>query len=263
MAHQPKPATVAAYQTLRATKIADTEATFGAIVGVNLFLKDGSLFDPNNTSEGTGPGVDTSDDVQEGQYNLYFTNQRAQDAVGGILTDTATIDFTYNQTTHSITADLKDLASTVGGSLIGITRDSKGRISQTKPVNPGDGIAITDSGTALTISLVGLPIYLVDEAGNQLTDESGNFLTDTATTGLPVNWTDVLSTPTTLAGYGITDAQRVGDPVRYPEYTLTTLPSAATYKGCMVICTNLTEGYRLVFSDGTNWLRLTNNTVAN
>jgi hypothetical protein len=40
--------------------------------------------------------------------NLYFTDERAQDAVGTILTDTATIDFTYDDATPSITADVKD-----------------------------------------------------------------------------------------------------------------------------------------------------------
>ncbi len=54
-----------------------------------------------------------------------------------------------------------------------------------------------------------------------------------------------------------------GDPMKMPAYTLLTLPSAATYIDCLVVCTNLTEGRRLVYSDGTNWLRLTNNTVAN
>lgn len=39
--------------------------------------------------------------------NLYFTDERAEDAVGGILTDTSTIDFTYNDGANTITADLK------------------------------------------------------------------------------------------------------------------------------------------------------------
>lgn len=38
----------------------------------------------------------TTDDLTEGSTNLYFTNERAEDAVGAILTDTATVDFTYN-----------------------------------------------------------------------------------------------------------------------------------------------------------------------
>lgn len=42
-------------------------------------------------------------DLAEGS-NLYFTNERAQDAVGGVLTDTATIDFTYNDAGNTISA---------------------------------------------------------------------------------------------------------------------------------------------------------------
>ena len=37
-----------------------------------------------------------------------YTDEQAQDAVGNILTDTATIDFTYDDTTPTITADVKD-----------------------------------------------------------------------------------------------------------------------------------------------------------
>ena len=37
-----------------------------------------------------------------------YTDEEAQDAVGTILTDTATIDFTYTDATPSITADVKD-----------------------------------------------------------------------------------------------------------------------------------------------------------
>jgi len=44
-------------------------------------------------------------EVDEGT-NLYFTDERAQDAVGTILVDTATINFTYNDGTPSIVADV-------------------------------------------------------------------------------------------------------------------------------------------------------------
>lgn len=44
-------------------------------------------------------------DLTEGA-NLYFTDERAQDAVGTILTDSSEIDFTYNDATPSITASI-------------------------------------------------------------------------------------------------------------------------------------------------------------
>jgi hypothetical protein len=49
--------------------------------------------------------VDDSSDITEGS-NLFFTDERAQDAVGTILTDSATIDLTYNDGSNTISADL-------------------------------------------------------------------------------------------------------------------------------------------------------------
>ena len=37
-----------------------------------------------------------TDGLNEGSTNLYFTTERAEDAIGAILTDTATVDLTYN-----------------------------------------------------------------------------------------------------------------------------------------------------------------------
>jgi hypothetical protein len=51
----------------------------------------------------------TTDGLSEGTTNLYFTNERAEDAIGAILTDTATVDLTYTDNGASagtITADV-------------------------------------------------------------------------------------------------------------------------------------------------------------
>ena len=56
----------------------------------------------------------STDGVAEGSTNLYFTTERAEDAIGAILTDTATVDFTYTDNSASagsITADVKLQAS--------------------------------------------------------------------------------------------------------------------------------------------------------
>lgn len=50
-----------------------------------------------------------TDGLNEGTTNLYFTNERAEDAIGAILTDTATVDLTYTDNGASagtITADV-------------------------------------------------------------------------------------------------------------------------------------------------------------
>jgi len=52
----------------------------------------------------------TTDALTEGATNKYFTDERAQDAVAAALTDTATIDITYNDVANTITADLKTVS---------------------------------------------------------------------------------------------------------------------------------------------------------
>lgn len=55
----------------------------------------------------TGVVVLDTDDIAE-STNLYYTDERAQDAIGTIITDSATIDFTYNDGVPSITASVID-----------------------------------------------------------------------------------------------------------------------------------------------------------
>ena len=71
-----------------------------------------------------------SDDISEGSSNLYFTDERAQDAVGTILADSNTIDFTYNDATPSIVADVKTQLS--------ITSDSSGIKLVNDSATPGN-----------------------------------------------------------------------------------------------------------------------------
>jgi len=353
--------------------VVETDATIGATVGKDLRWPNGSVVteDDLKPKAPTSTGPNTSDDVNEGQFNRYFTDERAQDAVGSILADSATIDFTYDDATPAIRAQLVELANAGGGALVKVARDAYGRVSGTSAATTTDlteganlyftkgrVAAMLLEGTGITLSTDGSGnvvislepssngYLLTDWALEQLTDWSGDDLTDwavaavqwidiggkpttlsgygitdavpssrtiTASTGLTgggnltanrtlalantavsagtygsasqtvtftvdaqgrltaasqqevaVAWTQITSgKPTTLAGYGITDAIKSGDPVKMPEYALAGLPSAATFKGCSVICTDLSEGYRPVWSDGTSWRRFTDNTVAN
>lgn len=114
----------------------DADATNGAVVGTNLWKPDGTLVTMQDFGEGasgSGPGIDTSDDLDEGGYNFYFTNRRAQDAVGGILVDTTDVDFSYVAGT-SISASLTAtgvVAGIYGDATHAVTLavDSKGRIT--------------------------------------------------------------------------------------------------------------------------------------
>ena len=92
-------------------------------------LEDLGAFDTADLAEGT---------------NLYHTDERAQDAVGTILTDTATIDFTYNDGTPSVTADVKSnsisethLTASVAGD--GLTGGNGTALA----VGAGTGISVT------------------------------------------------------------------------------------------------------------------------
>jgi len=77
----------------------------------------------------TGVVVLTSSDIAEGT-NLYFTEEAAQDAVGVILTDSNTIDFTYTDATPSITADVITQMS--------ITSDASGIMLSGDEAAPGN-----------------------------------------------------------------------------------------------------------------------------
>jgi hypothetical protein len=48
--------------------------------------------------------LNTADDITEGATNKFYTDEKAQDAIGGILTDTASVDFTYNDAGNTISA---------------------------------------------------------------------------------------------------------------------------------------------------------------
>jgi hypothetical protein len=63
--------------------------------------------DASGTVAFTSDIPSTTDGLAEGSTNKYFTDERAQDAVGGMLTDTDTIDFTYTDADATITAAVK------------------------------------------------------------------------------------------------------------------------------------------------------------
>lgn len=68
-----------------------------------IWEKASNTNDVNSVNGQTGSVVLTTSNISEGS-NLYFTDERAQDAVGTILTDSASIDFTYNDAGNTITA---------------------------------------------------------------------------------------------------------------------------------------------------------------
>lgn len=53
-----------------------------------------------------GTSITNTDALPEGVVNLYFTDERAQDAVGNNVLDTATVNLTYNDAAGQISADV-------------------------------------------------------------------------------------------------------------------------------------------------------------
>jgi hypothetical protein len=120
----------------------DDEATKGAVAGLNLFLSDGKTLVTDDMLTGGSSGgatatLTTTDDLNEGAYHLYFTDRRAQDAVGGIVGNSANVTLTYTGGT-SLVADLTDVTVTSGGTLKKRTFDAKGRLSQESAATTDD-----------------------------------------------------------------------------------------------------------------------------
>lgn len=86
-----------------------------------------------NGDEGTTAGAlyrkDSSGDVVSlsGGGGGSYTDEQAQDAVGAALADTATVDLTYNDSTPTITADVKDDSVTNAKLANMVTASIKGR----------------------------------------------------------------------------------------------------------------------------------------
>lgn len=163
----PKPnrVQVQSYRVSNKPVTVDVSATNGAAIGTNLWDADGNLITQaqwNALSAGKSSSTSTfsgtTDDVNEGQYNLYFTNRRAQDAVGAILANTANIILTYVGGT-SIKADLTTVTLTSGGSLELLGFDAYGRLSETAAASTtnlaeGTNLYFTNARVAAYIATV-------------------------------------------------------------------------------------------------------------
>lgn len=241
------------------------DATKGAQVGVDLYDPSGGLvqwadiLNPPTVQQQGFNG--TSDDVSEGQFNLYFTNQRAQDAVGAILTNSSNVTLAYNGVAHSITADLTNVTVTAGGTLRKWAFDSKGRLLASNP-------ATTDDLTEGTSNLY----FTKPRVGAALSAGAGITITTDPITGISTISESALTIPnlTDQTGVNLTDQASViltangttaGIPIM-ASYTLGTLPSAATYTHGMIYVSDLSGSPAPCYSDGTNWRRFSDNTIA-
>jgi hypothetical protein len=140
----------------------------------------------------------TTTDIPEGT-NQYFTDEKAQDAVGNILTDTNSIDFTYDDTNNIITADVKLSDSTLTidptGLRINNNQIANIHISNTANINrnklapdTADSVVINDGSGNLSNLVLNNTQIIVGQTGN-----SPKVSTLTAGVGININ-----DTPTNL-----------------------------------------------------------------
>jgi len=117
-----------------------------------------------------------TDDISEGTTNKYFSNELAQDAVGGILTDTATIDLTYNDGSNQITADV--IQSALDHTLISnIGTNSHAAIDT----------HIADTSIHYSQASISITASQVSDFNEAAQDAVGAILTDTSSVDLTYN----------------------------------------------------------------------------
>lgn len=98
--------TVTSVSVVTANGVSGSVATATSTPAITLTL--GAITPTSVAASGTVTGSNLS-----GTNTGDYTNENAQDAVGTILTDTATIDFTYDDAGNAITADVKDASITL------------------------------------------------------------------------------------------------------------------------------------------------------
>lgn len=167
--------------------------------------------------------LDTSDIAED--TNLYFTDERAQDAVGGMVDDSAKISLTYNDGTPSLIADI------IADSLVDADINSAAAIARTKLANGSanhvvinDGSGVMSSEAQLGVSRGGTGVDASTVTDGQILighDANNNFSLATLTQGSGI-------TITNGAGSITIAANATGNPNDIPETSFSAANDQAT-----------------------------------
>lgn len=148
---------------------------------------------------------DNTDDVAEGATNLYFTNERAQDAIGAALAATSTITLTYNDVGNLFTADVNLLSLTNShiSASAAITLSKLAALTATRAViTDGSGFMTTSPVTATELSFSsGVTSALQTQLDNkQPLDSDLTAVAGLTTTGLMTRTGTGTATTRTITG---------------------------------------------------------------
>jgi hypothetical protein len=120
-------------------------------------------------------GTRSTTDLSEGS-NLYYTDERAQDAVGSIFIDSLSIDFTYNDLANNISADV--IPSGVDHDALNNFVTNEHIDHSTVVLSAGIGISATGLGDLTTSRTINLSDTTVVPASYGSSTQVGTFTVD-------------------------------------------------------------------------------------
>lgn len=100
---------------------------------------------------------DNTDDVAEGSTNLYFTDERAQDAVGAMLSATSTITLSYNDLGNLLSASVNaaSITDTHISAVAAIAHSKMAALTASRAaITDGSGFVTTSPATATEVSFL-------------------------------------------------------------------------------------------------------------
>ena len=219
---------------------------------------------------GTGAGQVNTDDLPEGSTNLYFTQERTDDAVNNLLVAGSGIGLTYSDVNNTLT-----IASTQSG--IGLTdfsaatsgigslayNNTNGVFTYTGPTKSeidGLGIAATSADTLSTsrnisgVAFDGSADITLNTSA--ITENTNLYYTDARVQAVSINAVSEDTSPAlggNLAG-GSNDITTTGKIYYANMFSLVgDLPSASTYHGMFAHVHATGKGY---FAHAGNWITL-------